>query len=109
MAADSGSRFYFVVNSLFSSAIPAELMQFLVRHRLILAFVALSFAALLFLWSSKQQEKAGKKQDQPPVPTTSPMADAIRFQYAVYYLPGSSSDAPAVFREVLAKEYPVLK
>jgi hypothetical protein len=71
------------------------------RHRLIVAFAVAAFSALLFLWCSKRQNRI-------PVPETSPMANAIRFQYAVYFLSSSSNDAPAVFHEVLAKEYPSL-
>jgi hypothetical protein len=35
----------------------------------------------------------------------SSMVDSIRFQYAVYLLPDSRSDALAVFRKALTKEY----
>src|SRR5262245_23375581 len=108
MAADSGSHFLFA-QIIFLLVIPAALMQFLVRHRLIVAFAVLSFAVLLFLWCSKKQQRVEKKPEKVSAPATSPMADTIRFQYAVYYLPDSSSDAPAIFRKVLTKEYPALK
>src|SRR5258708_417823 len=84
-------------------------MEFLVRHRLILAFAALSFAALLYFWCSKGQGKAEKNQEKILASATSPMADSIRFQYAVYFLPGSSNDAQAVFHKILPREYLTLK
>lgn len=43
------------------------------------------------------------------IPARSPMADSIRFQYAVYMLPVHAHDPAIVLRETLTKKYPDLK
>ncbi len=43
------------------------------------------------------------------VPAKSPMADSIRFQYAVYMLPVHAHDPSIALRETLTKKYPDLK
>jgi hypothetical protein len=50
-----------------------------------------------------------KKPEQNLVPAGPPMADSIRFQYAVYMLPIPAKNPSVVLQEALAKKYAGLK
>ncbi|RPJ61497.1 MAG: hypothetical protein EHM23_01645 [Acidobacteria bacterium] len=44
---------------------------------------------------------SGRKTEEHFLPSGSPLAESIQFEYAVYYLPAPSSDPAAVLRRVL--------
>lgn len=46
-----------------------------------------------------------KKRDKDLLPAGPPMADSVRFEYAVYLLPASSNDAFTQLKDVLARKY----
>ncbi len=68
----------------------------------IVFFRALSVTFLLLCSCSK-------KPEQNVVPAGSPMADLIRFQYAVYMLPGPAKNPSIVLQDAMAKKYAGLK
>ena len=67
------------------------------------ASVAVVFVIFILLLS------CSRKSQQEVFPFAQPMAESIRFQLAVYLLPGSTRDPAAVLREVIGAQHPNLK
>ena len=69
-------------------------------------FAALLLSVCLFIWG------CSKKSNSHPIPASSPMAESIHFQYAVYLLPNSpirSVDPSRILDELLAAKFKSLK
>ena len=73
------------------------------RSRFARLSLSMASTTLLLLCS------CSKKPEANLVSAGSPMADSIRFEYAVYMLPAHVKDPMAVLREALAKQYANLK
>src|SRR5437870_5232162 len=73
------------------------------RGRFPLLPIGTVLAVLVFLYS------CSKKPEQNLVPVGSPMAESIRFQYAVYMLPTHAKDPSVALNNALVKNYLNLK
>src|SRR5215471_5142799 len=69
--------------------------------------LSLSLVGANFLCSCSRKSS---QPPQPALPVESPMANSIRFEYAVYFLPKHRTvDTFAILHELLSKKYPTLK
>lgn len=73
------------------------------RYSLLLA------VAMAWLASCSKSHSGVESRNQQPFPAGPPMAASIKFEFAVYELPGKTQDMFAVLRQELAAKYPSLK
>src|SRR5260370_5130974 len=79
----------------------------------VLPVVAVMTASVFLCCCAKKQQPEQNstpvKQEQSRVSAGPPMADSVRFQYAVYMLPVHTHDPATALHEALTKKYPDLK